>query len=359
MQNLFSDAFQGKRVFLTGHTGFKGSWLSLWLHSLGAEVTGYALEPQTEPAMFTLCQLEQDVNHIIGDVRDYEHLTQAMRECRPDIVFHLAAQPLVRYSYAHARETYETNVMGTVNVLEAVKSVETVQAVVVITSDKCYENKEWEYGYREIDPMGGYDPYSSSKGCAELVVAAYRKSFFNERGIALASARAGNVIGGGDWAEDRLIPDFVRAVVAGRELVIRSPNAIRPWQHVMEPLAGYLQLAALMYHDSKIYADCWNFGPREDNVMTVEQVLQQVIKVWGAGSFSVGISPSAHEAQLLKLDISKVATYLNWYPKYDANKTIRETIHWYKAFLNGEDMKAVSLQQIGDYEARMFAKKIQ
>lgn len=352
MQNWLN-VFRGKRVLLTGHTGFKGSWLSLWLLSLGAEVTGYALAPHTNPAMFALCRIGGDMESVLGDIRDYERLERVMRECRPEVVFHLAAQPLVRYSYAHARETYETNVMGTVNVLEAAKNAETVQAVVVITSDKCYENKEWVYGYRETDPMGGYDPYSSSKGCAELVVAAYRQSFFEERGIALASARAGNVIGGGDWAEDRLIPDFVRAVAAGRELVIRNPNAIRPWQHVLEPLAGYLQLAeAMLNAPQSSFASAWNFGPCAQDTVSVGALLKKMIALWGKGALKEEQITGLHEARLLKLDVSKAESILKWQSRFGLEDAIAQTIAWYDAWLQQQDMKRFTLAQIAAYSMK-------
>ena len=343
------NAFRGKRVLLTGHTGFKGSWLSLWLLSLGAEVSGYALAPHTNPAMFDLCRIGEDMESVLGDIRDHERLAQVMRECRPEVVFHLAAQPLVRYSYTHARETYETNVMGTIHVLEAAKNTETVQTVVVITSDKCYENKEWVYGYRETDPMGGYDPYSSSKGCAELVVSAYRQSFFKERGIALASARAGNVFGGGDWAEDRLIPDFVRAVAVGQELVIRNPNAIRPWQHVLEPLSGYLQLAAVMLEDRERYAGAWNFGPNSQDTVSVGYLLQRMIKLWGKGAVREEVVPSLHEANLLKLDISKAEMLLKWHSCCSLEEAMHHTIEWYEGWLQQKDVKEITLAQIAVY----------
>lgn len=347
---LFNDSYKGKKVLITGHTGFKGSWLSLWLKKLGAEVIGYSLDVPTDPSIFKICSLDERIISIIGDIRDEERLKQAFKKYKPDIVFHLAAQPIVRLSYKEPKATYETNVMGTVNVLEASKGTDSVKAVVVITTDKCYENKEWVYGYRETDPMGGYDPYSSSKGCVELVVSAYRNSFYNEKNIGLSSTRAGNVIGGGDWAEDRLIPDFVKAVSDDKSIIIRNPLATRPWQHVLEPLSGYLCLGASMLQDNKKYNSGWNFGPEDSDVLNVEQVLKLAIKSWGKGSIKVDKSQQPHEANLLKLDISKAKTYLKWYPVYDVNKAVDATIQWYKAYCENEDMYKYTLKQIEEYE---------
>lgn len=349
---LFNNEYKGKKVLVTGHTGFKGSWLSIWLRKLGAEVIGYSLEASTEPSLFKICNLNERIISIIGDIRDEDKLNETFEKYRPDIVFHLAAQPLVRLSYRKPKETYETNIMGTVNVLEAAKNIDSVKAFVVITTDKCYENKEWVYGYRETDPMGGYDPYSSSKGCAELVVSAYRNSFYNEKQIALSSARAGNVIGGGDWAEDRLIPDFVRAISEDKSIVIRNPLATRPWQHVLEPLSGYLWLGALMLQDKKKYNSGWNFGPRDTDVLNVEEVLNLAIKSWGKGSIEKDKSLQLHEANLLKLDISKVKAYLKWHPVYDVNKAVDGTIKWYKTYYESKhkNMYEYTLKQIEEYE---------
>lgn len=285
---MLANFWEGKRVLLTGHTGFKGGWLSLWLQSLGANVTGYALLPPTQPSLYEVARVGDGMYSHIADIRDLDRLVAVMRETRPEIVIHMAAQPLVRYSYVNPVETYATNVMGTVNLLEAVRQVGGVRVVVNVTSDKCYENREWIWGYREHDPMGGYDPYSSSKGCAELVAAAYRNSFFNPEafgthGVALASVRAGNVIGGGDWAEDRLIPDFMRAIMAGRAVVIRSPHAIRPWQHVLEPLSGYLLLAQHLWTDGPAFAEGWNFGPVDEDAKPVEWIVEQLTGLWGGG----------------------------------------------------------------------------
>lgn len=357
---LFNDEYRNKKVLITGHTGFKGSWLTIWLNKLGAQVIGYSLEPPTDPSLFKICKLEEKITNVIGDVRDYEKLNQVFEKYQPEVVFHLAAQPLVRISYRNPKETYETNVMGTVNVLEAAKNAKSVKAVVVITTDKCYENKEWVYGYRETDPMGGYDPYSSSKGCAELVVSAYINSFYNENGIALASVRAGNVIGGGDWAEDRLIPDFVRAVTDDKAITIRNPLATRPWQHVLEPLSGYLWVGALMLKNKKKYNGGWNFGPRDSDVLNVEEILNLSIKNWGKGKIDIDKSYQPHEANLLKLDISKAKAYLKWHPVYEVNITVKKTIQWYKVYYENknENMYEYTLKQIEEYENEAKMKSL-
>lgn len=346
------EMYNGKRVLVTGHTGFKGSWLSIWLKSLGAEVIGYSLEPHTEPSMFKVCNLESQMTSIIGDVRNYPVLHRVIEEYKPDMIFHLAAQALVRHSYKNPIETYETNIMGTVNLLEAAKNSKSVKSVIVVTTDKCYENKEWVYGYRETDPMGGYDPYSSSKGCAELIVSSYRNSFYNERGIALSSVRAGNVIGGGDWSEDRLIPDFVRSSLKEEPVIIRNPSATRPWQYVLEPLSGYLLLGALMIGDRENYSGAWNFGPRDADVLGVEEILNLCTKIWGRGVVNIERNNNLHEASLLKLDISKARTILNWDPVYNIKKAVEETIFWYKEFdkYQGKNMYDYTLMQIQEYE---------
>ena len=352
------ESYKGKRVLVTGHTGFKGSWLSIWLKSLGAEVIGYSLEAHTEPSMFKVCNLESKITSIIGDIRDYSKLHKVIKEYKPDIIFHLAAQALVRHSYKNPIETYETNIMGTVNLLEAAKNSESVKSIVIVTTDKCYENKEWIYGYRETDPMGGYDPYSSSKGCTELIVSSYRNSFYREKGIALASARAGNVIGGGDWSEDRLIPDFVRSVLKKEPIIIRTPSATRPWQHVLEPLSGYLLLCAKMLKNKEKYSSAWNFGPKETDVLSVKEILNLCIKTWGRGSFNVEKNNNLHEASLLKLDISKARTILNWNPVYDIKKAVEETICWYKEFdkYQIKNMYDYTLMQIQEYEKETKSK---
>jgi len=353
---LFNNIYKGKKVLLTGHTGFKGSWLTLWLKQLGAEVIGYSLEPPTNPSLFEILNLEKEIIHVIGDIRNEKRLKETFKKYKPDIVIHMAAQPLVRYSYMNPKETYETNVLGTLNVFEAVRESKTVRVVINVTSDKCYENKEWVYGYRENDPMGGYDPYSSSKGCAELLTSAYRNSFFNPENygkthnVALASVRAGNVIGGGDWAEDRLIPDCIRALSKKETIYIRNPHATRPWQHVLEPLSGYLWLGALMWQDPTKYSEGWNFGPNDEDILTVEEIVKDVIKIWGNGEYVVNSDNRFHEAKLLKLDISKAHFYLKWKPVYNAKKSLVETVNWYKTyFSNPEKIYDFTINQLLSY----------
>ncbi|PHV30182.1 CDP-glucose 4,6-dehydratase [Janthinobacterium rivuli] len=348
--------WQGKRVFLTGHTGFKGGWLSLWLQQLGADVTGYALEAPTTPSLFEVANVAHGMQSVIGDVRDGDAVKRAMAAARPDIVIHMAAQPLVRYSYVNPVETYSTNVMGVVNVLEAVRATPGVRAVVNVTSDKCYENREWPWGYRENEAMGGYDPYSNSKGCAELVTAGYRSSFFHadkytEHGIALGSGRAGNVIGGGDWALDRLIPDMLRAIGAGESVMIRNPHAIRPWQHVLEPLSGYLTLAEKLYTEGPVHAEGWNFGPHDTDAKPVEWIIERMTQEWGAGaSWSLDGQDHPHEATYLKLDCSKARGQLGWHPRWDIGQTIVKIVEWHKACDQGADMRAMTLAQIATYQ---------
>jgi CDP-glucose 4,6-dehydratase len=342
--------WSGKRVFVTGHTGFKGSWLSLWLQQLGAEVTGYALQPPTNPSLFEVAQVAQGMTSVIGDIRDCVLLASTLRQASPDIVIHMAAQPLVRRSYVDPVETYSTNVMGTVHLLEAVRQTPSVRAVVNVTTDKCYENKEWVWGYRENEPMGGFDPYSSSKGCAELVTAAYRNSFFNaathsEHHVALATARAGNVIGGGDWAQDRLIPDILRAIQNGESVNIRNPHATRPWQHVLEPLSGYLVLAEKLYSQGPAFAEAFNFGPLEEDAKPVQWIVEQLTQNWGDGTHP-------HEAHYLKLDCSKARATLAWTPRWHLGQALQAIIVWHKAqnaHKDKPDMRALCLQQISDY----------
>lgn len=348
--------WKGKRVLLTGHTGFKGSWLSLWLQSMGAQVVGYALAPPTKPSLFEVAEIGKGMTSIIGDIRDLEHLRAVFAEHRPEIVIHMAAQPLVRYSYIEPVETYSTNVMGTVNLLEAVRGTDSVKAVVNVTSDKCYENKEWPWGYRENEPMGGYDPYSNSKGCAELVTAAYRNSYFNsstinnQQSTALATARAGNVIGGGDWAEDRLIPDIMRAITEGKPVNIRNPHAIRPWQHVLEPLSGYLLLAQKLYEEGTVYAEGWNFGPNDEDAKPVQWIVEKLTKSWGEGAnWALDGGDHPHEAHYLKLDCSKAKARLDWHPRWHLDETLDKIINWHKYYQQGANMKAVTLAQIDMY----------
>lgn len=348
--------WQGRRVFITGHTGFKGSWLALWLTKLGARVTGYSLLPPSNPSLFEVARVGEGMDTVIADIRDLEHLSAEMQRAAPEIVIHMAAQSLVRYSYANPVETYAANVMGTVNLLEAVRQTGSVRAVVNITSDKCYENREWLWGYRENEPMGGHDPYSSSKGCAELVTAAYRNSFFNpnayaHHGVAIASVRAGNVIGGGDWALDRLIPDMVRAFSDQKPVTIRSPNAIRPWQHVLEPLAGYLTLAEALVENGPVYCEGWNFGPADDDVKPVQWIVERLVEQWGSGaSWVLDASPQLHEATHLKLDCSKAHARLNWRPRWSLEQALQHIVDWHQTYLQCADMREFSLQQIEYYQ---------
>jgi len=347
------DFWQGKRVFLTGHTGFKGSWLSLWLSSLGAVVRGYSLNPSTSPSLFNVAKVFKVVDSQIGDIRDQEILFESMVAFNPDILIHMAAQPLVRYSYDEPIETYDVNVIGTAKVLEVARSCTNLKAIVNITTDKCYENEEWDKSYQENDPMGGYDPYSSSKGCAELVTSAYRRSFLQDQGIGLASARAGNVIGGGDWADDRLIPDILRSFEKGKPVVIRNPKATRPWQHVLEPLSGYLILAQKLYDDHEKYAEGWNFGPDEQDVKPVDWILDKMISKWPNSSWELDSNSNHHEAGFLKLDISKVKSKLDWEPTWELSNTLEKIIAWHLAWLDKEDMQAACLAEIEEYTKDM------
>lgn len=352
---LKPEFWNGKTVLLTGHTGFKGSWLALWLQSLGAKVVGYALAPPSNPSLFETAKVAEGMTSIVGDIRDLAHLRTVFAEHRPEIVIHMAAQALVRYSYANPVETYSTNVMGTVNLLEAVRSTDSVRAVVNVTSDKCYENREWVWSYRENEAMGGYDPYSNSKGCAELVSAAYRNSYFNpdnyaDHRVALASGRAGNVIGGGDWADDRLIPDIMRAIVQGRPVSIRNPHAIRPWQHVLEPLAGYLALAEKLYTEGAGYAEGWNFGPNDEDAKPVQWIVEKLTQAWGEGaSWALDGGDHPHEAHYLKLDCSKAKARLNWHPRWRLADTLAAIVDWNRAHQAGKDMREMTLGQIATY----------
>lgn len=344
--------WRGKRVFLTGHTGFKGGWLALWLADMGAEVHGYALPPPTEPNLFTAANLQARLaRSTIADIRDAAALAQAMHAAQPDIVLHLAAQPLVRHSYVAPVETYAVNVMGTVNLLEAVRQTPSVKAVVNVTTDKCYENREWAWPYRENEAMGGFDPYSSSKACSELVTAAYRRTFLEPAGKQLASARAGNVIGGGDWAADRLVPDFLRALAAGQALTIRSPLATRPWQHVLEPLSGYLMLAERLFAEGQCFAEAWNFGPEEADARPVQWIVEYLCGQVPDASWQCDASPQPHEANTLKLDSSKAKAQLGWRPRWNLQTALGMTLAWHQAWKQGSDMAAISTQQIRAYEA--------
>jgi CDP-glucose 4,6-dehydratase len=346
----------GKRVFLTGHTGFKGGWLSLWLASKGAIVRGYSLDPCTEPNLFSEARIGSLVEDIRGDIRDPATLEPALRDFAPEVVFHLAAQPLVRYSYQDPIGTYETNVIGTARVLDAIRRTPSVRAVVCVTTDKCYENKEWLWGYRETDPLGGYDPYSSSKACAEIVSAAYRQSYFpvdklGEHRCAVATGRAGNVIGGGDWSTDRLIPDLVRGFLAGEPALIRRPQAIRPWQHVLEPLLGYILLAERLLTLDPRYATAYNFGPSDEDAQTVGWIVERMTKFWGLNAaWSLDEDPSVHEAGYLKLDASRARAELAWHPRMRLETTLHWLVDWYRAWQAGADMQRFTLDQIAAYE---------
>lgn len=343
--------WKGKKVFITGHTGFKGSWLSLWLQSMGVIIKGYSLEAPTTPALFNVAKVQEGMETEVGDIRNLEAIKKSMKEFNPDILIHMAAQPLVRLSYYDPVETYSTNVMGTVNVLEAARSCKNLKAIVSVTTDKCYENKEWFWGYRENEPMGGYDPYSNSKGCAELVSSAYRNSFFREENSAnLATARAGNVIGGGDWAKDRLIPDILNALQQKQPVIIRNPLAVRPWQHVLEPLSGYLMLAESLYKETG-YDEAWNFGPRDNDCKPVGDIINKMTQQWGNGvEWRQDTSHNPHEAHLLKLDCSKAHLRLNWEPRWNVDQTLEKIISWHKTWLDKKDMKDYCLKEIDEYK---------
>lgn len=350
------DVWRDRRVLLTGHTGFKGAWLGLWLRRLGAEVSGYALDPPTEPSLFDLTDGAPAQHSHIADVRSLETLRRVVEERRPEVIFHLAAQALVRPSYEDPVETYATNVMGTVHLLEAIRHTPGVRAVVVVTSDKCYENREWVWPYRENEPMGGHDPYSNSKGCAELVTAAFRSSYFAGGGAedpAVATTRAGNVIGGGDWGRDRLLPDIVRGVVAGETVHIRSPQAIRPWQHVLEPLAGYLRLAEHLFLEGHDFAEPWNFGPEPRDARPVGWIVERMAELWGPElRWSQDPGPHPHEAHTLKLDASKAAARLGWYPRLPLAEALEWLVEWYRGWHEGADVRELCEAQIACYEAR-------
>lgn len=349
--------WKGRRVFLTGHTGFKGSWLSLWLDALGANVTGYALDSPTQPSLFEQAGVASTVRSICADIRDFPRLKVSVAECRPDVVIHMAAQSVVRRGYTDPIETYSSNVMGTVHLLEALRQLGQHCAVVNVTSDKCYENREWVWGYRENEPMGGRDPYSNSKGCAELVTTAYRESFFppaslERHGVALASARAGNAIGGGDWTSDQLIPDLMRAFLAGRPCLIRNPSAFRPWQFVLEPLRGYLMLAERLTEDGPRFASGWNFGPAEADAKPVSWIADELARSWGNhAAWSQDSAVHPREAHALKLDASKASIYLDWHPVLPLKQALGWIVEWYRAFQAGADLQQLTRKQIEQYEA--------
>jgi CDP-glucose 4,6-dehydratase len=355
--NVDRSFWRGRRVFLTGHTGFKGSWLSLWLNALGADVTGYSLDPPTQPSLYVQARVAEKIRSVRGDIRDFAHLKSVMAECRPEIVLHLAAQSVVRASYEDPIETYSSNVMGTVHVLEAVRQLKQPCAIVNVTSDKCYENREWVWGYRENEPMGGHDPYSNSKGCAELVTSAYRDSFFSpdslqSHGVALGSARAGNAVGGGDWTNNQLIPDLMRAFLEGKPCLIRNPSAYRPWQFLLEPLRGYLILAERLTQGGPRFASGWNFGPADPDVKPVSWIAGELVKLWGddaAWTLDNGAHP--HEAHALKLDATKASAALEWRPVLPLEQALVWIVEWYRAHLEGKDLQQVTLKQIERYEA--------
>jgi CDP-glucose 4,6-dehydratase len=348
-----------KKVFVTGHTGFKGSWLCLWLQKMGAQVHGYALRPPTSPSLFGVARVTEGMSSEVGDIRDFERLKASLAKFNPEIVIHMAAQPLVRYSYSNTIETYSTNVMGTVHLLEAIRQIEGVKAVVNVTSDKCYENKEWVWGYRENEAKGGYDPYSNSKGCAELVTDAFRQSFFNKNnhgahGVGLASARAGNVIGGGDWAEDRLVPDALKAFEQNQSVNIRSPHAIRPWQHVLEPISGYLLLAQKLYENGPGFSEGWNFGPVDEDAKSVQWIINKMTSFWGeSAAWHLDAGKHLHEAHYLKLDCSKAKMQLGWQARWGLDETLQKIIVWHKAWLAGNCMKNHTLNEISNYESSL------
>jgi len=361
MQNLFAGIYKNKTVLVTGHTGFKGSWLAYWLKQMGANVIGYSLEAPTNPNHIELLNL--DITSIIGDIRDLNKLNATFKEYKPDIVFHLAAQPLVRLSYENPIETYETNVIGTLKVFEACKKAN-VKAIVNITSDKAYENKEWIWGYRENDPMGGYDPYSSSKGCADILVNSYRNSYFNlndynkTHNTLLASCRAGNVIGGGDWAQDRLMTDIILSVSQDKKVSIRNPHATRPWQHVLEPLSGYLNIGQKLLEERVDFADAWNFGPSDEGSISVEEVVKNVKIHWDKIDYEINRDPSQlHEANLLKLDCSKAHIFLKWKDVWDSNTTFEKTVNWYKSYYEEENI--LTSQDLENYIHDAKSKKLE
>lgn len=349
-----ADFWQGKRVFLTGHTGFKGAWLSLWLQTLGADVTGFALPPEGR-TLFVDGSVADGMHSIVGDLRDQAALSAALSAAKPDIVIHMAAQALVRRSYEDPVETYGTNLMGLVHLFEAVRRCNSVRAVLNVTSDKCYENREWVWGYREDEAMGGYDPYSSSKGCAELITSAYRRSFFHpddyrQHGVALASARAGNVIGGGDWAKDRLVPDIMRALMAHEPVTIRNPHAIRPWQHVLEPLGAYLSLAERLYDEGPAFAQGWNFGPDESDARPVQWIVETLTAAWGQNaSWRLDGNSGPHESHYLKLDCAKAKTRLGWVPRWRLSVALDRIVDWYRSVRDGADLRLITLSQIQEF----------
>lgn len=352
------EIYKGKKVFITGNTGFKGGWLTLWLNLLGANIVGYSLPPNTNPALYNVLNLENKCKNVFGNILDRKNLERTMLDFNPDIVFHLAAQPLVRLSYSEPIETYETNVIGSLNVLEAARKCSNTKAFINVTTDKCYENKEVNHGYKENEPMGGWDMYSSSKGCVEIMSSSYRRSFLmDEKSYAMATVRAGNVIGGGDWALDRLIPDCVKYIDEDKPIEIRNPHSIRPWQYVLEPLSGYLLLGQKLLESGKKYADGFNFGPNEDSTLTVGDVVQRAINYYGKGKVIIHKKDNLHEANLLMLNIEKAEKSLGWTPTYNADEAIKETIEWYRRFYEGKEMLNFTLNQIHSFESKIKYKE--
>ncbi|MEN8905592.1 MAG: CDP-glucose 4,6-dehydratase [Clostridiales bacterium] len=353
LNKLFNSFYAGKKVLITGHTGFKGSWLSILLHMLGADVFGFALDSPTKPSLYNLANLDSFVNSRIADIRNFNHLRDYVKKITPDIIIHMAAQPIVRESYISPRETYEINVMGTVNIFEAVRQTDNVKVLLNVTTDKCYENKEWTWGYREIDRLNGHDPYSNSKSCSELITSSYTKSFFSNKkssATAIASARAGNVIGGGDWAEDRLIPDFIRSIIQNKKIIIRSPDAIRPWQYVLEPLTGYLMLCEKLFIEGDKYSGAWNFGPTDNELKSVEWIAATLCNLWGNNAgYIIQKENNYHEAGFLKLDCSKAKSKLFWQPKWKLEDALISICNWTHSFIDQEDMLQICKKQIKDY----------
>jgi CDP-glucose 4,6-dehydratase len=347
----FEDIYQGKRVLITGDTGFKGSWLSLWLHDIGADVVGYALPPERDDDHFNMIDLNKIIHHVDGDIRDFTSFKKVFDDFQPEVLFHLAAQAIVKFSYEEPKLTFDTNIGGSVNVLEAVRSTPSLRSVIYVTSDKCYKNNEWIWGYRENDELGGHDPYSASKAAAEIVFSAYMDSFLNEReGFGAASVRAGNVIGGGDWALERIVPDSIKALRSGQPIMVRNPKSTRPWQHVLEPLSGYLMLAAKIYSNPEKYSGAWNFGPQGESIRTVQDLAERIVKLWGSGEVKANIQTGApHEAKLLHLNCDKAKQILRWRPRWDFDRAVDETAYWYKEVLSGKSALQISRQQIKNY----------
>ncbi len=353
--HIYKKVFNGKRVLVTGDTGFKGSWLSLWLHELGADVVGYALPPEWHEDHFNMIELDRTIHHVQGDIRDFSSLNKVFQEFQPEFLFHLAAQALVKRSYDEPKLTIDTNIGGSTNILEAIRLTSSLRSVIYVTSDKCYKNKEWMWGYRENDELGGYDPYSASKASAEIIFSAYMNSFFKDRkGFGAASVRAGNVIGGGDWSIDRIVPDSIKALQSRHPIVIRNPNATRPWQHVLEPLSGYLLLAAKLYQSPVEFSGAMNFGPRNDSFHTVQSLVERIVAFWGKGELQINVDPNApHESTLLHLNCDKAEQILDWHPRWDFGQAVDETTHWYKEVDSGKQALQISKQQIKEYTGEL------